>query len=178
MVIDCYTREFLGRHPSRSGKATMAASALEQALINRFGTSGKVKREFLLRSQRPVLHQWALLRSGSKLRIEARIHHASLSAAERHGRARRPDAKRTIRASSTFRLHPVCNRKRHHNCTGRRPTSGCKTGQDCEPQKSCLQSRFFHFQLVSKEIEIEHLVAPKQQPLTPINDSPRDKLIR
>jgi putative transposase len=50
LVIDCHTRELLGWHLSRSGKATTAASALEQALIARFGTLGKVPQEFLLRS--------------------------------------------------------------------------------------------------------------------------------
>ncbi|WP_444461488.1 DDE-type integrase/transposase/recombinase [Rhodobacter capsulatus] len=50
LVIDCHTRELLGWHLSRSGKATTAASALEHALISRFGTLGKVAREFLLRS--------------------------------------------------------------------------------------------------------------------------------
>jgi putative transposase len=46
-VIDCHTRELLGWHLSRSGKATTAASALEHALISRFGPLGKVPREFL-----------------------------------------------------------------------------------------------------------------------------------
>lgn len=50
LVIDCYTRELLGWHLSRSGKATTAASALEQALIARFGTLGRVSTPFLLRS--------------------------------------------------------------------------------------------------------------------------------
>lgn len=50
LVIDCHIRELLGWHPSRSGKATTAASALEHALISRFGTLGKVPREFLPRS--------------------------------------------------------------------------------------------------------------------------------
>jgi putative transposase len=50
LVIDCHTRELLVWHLSRSGKSTTAASALEHALINRFGTLGKVTREFLLRS--------------------------------------------------------------------------------------------------------------------------------
>jgi len=48
LVIDCHTRELLGWHLSRSGKTTTAASALEHALINRFGTLGKVPQEFLL----------------------------------------------------------------------------------------------------------------------------------
>jgi putative transposase len=45
LVLDCHTRELLGWHLSRSGKATTAASALEHALINRFGTLGKVTCE-------------------------------------------------------------------------------------------------------------------------------------
>ena len=50
LIIDCHTRELLGWHLSRSGKASTAASALEQALISRFGTLGKVNAPFLLRS--------------------------------------------------------------------------------------------------------------------------------
>jgi putative transposase len=50
LVIDCHTRELLGWHLSRSGKAKTAESALEQALIARFGTLGRVTQPFLLRS--------------------------------------------------------------------------------------------------------------------------------
>ena len=50
VVIDCHTRELLGWHLSRSGRATTAGSALEQALIARFGTLGRVPAPFLLRS--------------------------------------------------------------------------------------------------------------------------------
>lgn len=50
LVVDCHTRELLGWHLSRSGKATTAAAALEQALIARFGTLGRVPTSFLLRS--------------------------------------------------------------------------------------------------------------------------------
>lgn len=50
LVMDCHTRELLGWHLSRSGKAITAASALEHALIARFGTLGKVEVPFLLRS--------------------------------------------------------------------------------------------------------------------------------
>lgn len=50
LVIDCYTRQLLGWHLSRSGKASTAAAALEQALITRFGALGRVPRSFLLRS--------------------------------------------------------------------------------------------------------------------------------
>ncbi|HZW12203.1 MAG TPA: IS3 family transposase [Noviherbaspirillum sp.] len=50
LVIDCHTRELLGWHLSRSGKAKTAESALEQALIVRYGTLGRVASPFLLRS--------------------------------------------------------------------------------------------------------------------------------
>lgn len=50
LVIDYYTRQLLGWHLSRSGKASTAAAALEQALITRFGTLGRVQVPFLLRS--------------------------------------------------------------------------------------------------------------------------------
>ncbi len=50
LVIDCHTRELLGWHLSRSGKAKTAETALEQALITRFCTLGRVPLPFLLRS--------------------------------------------------------------------------------------------------------------------------------
>ena len=50
LVIDCHTRELLGWHLSRTGRATTAIEALEHALISRFGTLGLVDRELLLRS--------------------------------------------------------------------------------------------------------------------------------
>lgn len=50
LVIDCHTRELLGWHLSRSGKASTAQAALEQALIARYGTLGRVREPFLLRS--------------------------------------------------------------------------------------------------------------------------------
>nr|WP_321302987.1 integrase core domain-containing protein [Alcaligenes faecalis] len=49
-VIDCHTRELLGWHLSRSGKACTAGSVLEHALIARFGALGRVPAPFLLRS--------------------------------------------------------------------------------------------------------------------------------
>ena len=42
LVIDYDSRELLGWQLSRSGKATTAASALEQALSTRYGTLGRV----------------------------------------------------------------------------------------------------------------------------------------
>ena len=50
LVMDCHTRELFAWHLSRSGKATTAVSALEHALIARFGTLGRVDEPFLLRS--------------------------------------------------------------------------------------------------------------------------------
>jgi len=50
LVIDCHSRELLGWHLSRSGKAKTAEAALEQALIARYGTLGRVATPFLLRS--------------------------------------------------------------------------------------------------------------------------------
>lgn len=50
LVIDCYIRQLLGWQLSRSGKATTATAALEQALITRFGVLGRVSKPFLLRS--------------------------------------------------------------------------------------------------------------------------------
>ena len=50
LVMDCHSRELLGWHLSRSGRSKTAESALEQALITRFGTLGRVPKSFLLRS--------------------------------------------------------------------------------------------------------------------------------
>jgi putative transposase len=67
LVIDCHTRELLGWHLSRSGRASTASSALEQALIARFGTLGRVPTPFLLRSDNGLVfcsrHYTALVRS-------------------------------------------------------------------------------------------------------------------
>ena len=50
LVLDCHTRQLPGWQLSRSGKARTAAAALEQALITRYGTPGRVPVPFLLRS--------------------------------------------------------------------------------------------------------------------------------
>ena len=67
LVIDCHTRELLGWHLSKSGKATTASAALEHALIARFGTLGRVEEEFLLRSDNGLVftshHFTAIVRS-------------------------------------------------------------------------------------------------------------------
>ena len=73
LVMDCHTRELLGWHLSRSGKASTAASALEHALIARFGTLGKVETPFLLRSDNGLVftsRKYTALVSGYGLRQE------------------------------------------------------------------------------------------------------------
>jgi len=55
LVIDCCSRELLGWHLSRSDRSKTAESALEHALIARFGTLGKVPQPFLLRSDNSLV---------------------------------------------------------------------------------------------------------------------------
>ncbi len=55
LVIDCHTRELLGWQLSRSGNAQTAESALEQALIARYGCLGRVPKPFLLRSDNGLI---------------------------------------------------------------------------------------------------------------------------
>nr|WP_215731163.1 DDE-type integrase/transposase/recombinase [Rhodovulum kholense] len=57
LVVDCHTRELLGWHLSKSGKATTASAALEHAVIARFGTLGRVEEGFLLRSDNGIRHR-------------------------------------------------------------------------------------------------------------------------
>ena len=67
LVMDCSTRELLGWQLSKSGKATTAAAALEQALIARWGCLGRVPKPFLLRSDNGLVftsrHSTRLARS-------------------------------------------------------------------------------------------------------------------
>ena len=67
LVMDCHTRQLLGWQLSRSGKATTAAAALEQALISRYGSLGRVPAPFLLRSDNGLVftsrHYTRLVRS-------------------------------------------------------------------------------------------------------------------
>jgi putative transposase len=106
LVIDCRTRELLGWHLSRSGKATTASAALEHALISRFGTLGRVDREFLLRSDNGLVftsrHFTALVRSyGLKQEFITR----TAREPERHGRARHPHPQGAVRSSPSLRKH-------------------------------------------------------------------------
>ena len=55
LVVDCHMRESLSWHLSRSGKSKAAEAALEQALIDRFGTSGKETESILLRSDNGLI---------------------------------------------------------------------------------------------------------------------------
>ena len=102
VVIDCHTRELLGWHLSRSGKARTAESALEQALIARYGTLGRVATPFLLRSDNGLVFTsrsyTALVRSYG-LRQEFITPHTP----ERHGGTIDSHAQRTMRASPSVR---------------------------------------------------------------------------
>lgn len=80
LVIDCHTRQLLGWHLARSGKASTATAALEQALITRFGTLSRVRTPFLLRSDNGLE---CLLPPDARLRAAAGVHHPALPAAER-----------------------------------------------------------------------------------------------
>jgi putative transposase len=50
LVIDCGDRELIGWRLSRSGKASIAEAALEEALMRRFGLLKKTSRPLTLRS--------------------------------------------------------------------------------------------------------------------------------
>ncbi len=109
LVIDCHTRELLGWHLSRSGKACTAGSALEHALIARFGTLGRVPAPFLLRSDNGLVftsRSYTALVRGYGLRQE--FDHAALPTAKRHDRTRDPYIERAVRASASLRDHPAC----------------------------------------------------------------------
>ncbi|MDD2544901.1 MAG: hypothetical protein PHI55_01290 [Burkholderiaceae bacterium] len=66
LVIDCYSRELLGWHLSRSGRSKTAEAALEQALIARYGCLGKVKQPLLLRSETAWCSPATATRHGSR----------------------------------------------------------------------------------------------------------------
>ena len=104
LVIDCHTRELLGWHLSRSGKAKTAESALEQALIARYGTLGRVPTPFLLRSDNGLVFTsrsyTALVRSYGLRQSSPRR-----TRPERNGMVERviADSEGTMCASVTFR---------------------------------------------------------------------------
>ncbi len=108
-VDPCHTRELLGWHLSRTGRATTAASALGQALIARFGTLGAVPEPFLWRSDNGLVftsrHYTAL---GLELRAAPGVHHPALPAAKRHD----PNAEGAMCASTPIRA-PAARRPGH-----------------------------------------------------------------
>ncbi len=72
-MIDCHTRELLDWLLSRCGKAGTAGSALEHALIARFGALGRVPIPFLLRSDNGLVftsRSYTALVRGYELRQE------------------------------------------------------------------------------------------------------------
>ena len=60
LVIDCHGRELLNWHLSCGGRSRTAESTLEQALIARFGTLGRVPARFLLRSDNALVRSYGL----------------------------------------------------------------------------------------------------------------------
>jgi putative transposase len=88
LVIDCHTRELLGWQLSRSGKATTATAALEQALIARYGSLGRVDSPFLLRSDNGlVFTSRTYTRMVKSYGLPPGVHYAALPSAEPDGRA-------------------------------------------------------------------------------------------
>lgn len=55
LVVDCHMRELRDRPLPRPGKATTAASTLKHAPITRFGSLGRVPREFSPRSSNSLI---------------------------------------------------------------------------------------------------------------------------
>jgi putative transposase len=109
LVIDCHTRELLGWHLSRSGRSKTAESALEQALIARYGHLGRVDRPFLLRSDNGlVFTSRSYTRLGEELWAEPGVHHPILPGAERDGRARHPNVEGPMRPSPSIREPAAC----------------------------------------------------------------------
>ena len=74
LVIDCFSREFAGLASLSGSRVRIAESALEQALIARFGTlPGRVKEPFLLRSDNGLVftsRSYAALVKGYGLKQE------------------------------------------------------------------------------------------------------------
>ena len=71
LVIDCCDRELIGWRLARSGNAKTAEAALEEALIHRFGTLGRVSQPLALRSDNGLVFTSKLFTSTVKAyRIE------------------------------------------------------------------------------------------------------------
>ena len=83
--VNSHTRELLGWQLSRSGRATTAMSALDQALIARFGTLGRVTTPFLLRSDNGlVFTSRAYTRLARHRRVDPLLQHPSAPPGPRH----------------------------------------------------------------------------------------------
>jgi putative transposase len=67
LVIDCGDRELIGWRLSRSGKATIAEAALEDALIQRFGLLRKAPRPLTLRSDNGLVFTSKRYRATARL---------------------------------------------------------------------------------------------------------------
>jgi putative transposase len=101
--MDCHSRELLGWHLSRSGKSKTAEAALEQALIARYGTLGRVPRPFLLRSDNGLVftsRSYMALVRGYVLRQEFITPHCP--DAERHAGAPDQNAEEAMPSPSSL----------------------------------------------------------------------------
>lgn len=108
LVIDCHTRELLGWHLSRSGKARTVGSALEPCPDRPLRDAGlRACAALAAIRQRVGLHVSQLHRAGARLRATLGVHHAALPAAKRDARTRDPYVERTMRASASLRDHPA-----------------------------------------------------------------------
>ena len=67
LVIDCGDRELIGWRLSRSGKATVAEAALEDALVHRFGLLRKVSAPLTIRSDNSLVFTSKRYRSTVRL---------------------------------------------------------------------------------------------------------------
>jgi len=67
LVIDCGDRELIGWRLSRSGKASIAEAALEDALIQRFGLLRKAPRPLTLRSDNGLVFTSKRYRATARL---------------------------------------------------------------------------------------------------------------
>lgn len=100
LVIDCYSRELLGWHLSRSGRSKTAEAGVDCQV--RLSGQGPAPVPVEVR-QRSGVHQPQLHGLGQKLWPAAGVHHPVQPGAKRHGRARDQNAQRPMRAPPPLR---------------------------------------------------------------------------
>lgn len=111
--MDWHPRELLGWQLSRTGGATIAGAALEQALIFRLGALGRVSTPFLLLSDNGLVFTSSHFRRLTK----TYCNHPTLPAAERDGEAVDPFLKGTVHSPASLLISAA----RHANHRGLDP---------------------------------------------------------